>query len=775
MKLRNLLLLGASATLLTLALCNPGLRSQTPLPAQGADQGAPAGADGVEPLARGPVHEAFAEPQTANPIPSPIVPKRPPDPVEEVPPDVKPEGNNVIWLPGYWAWEQDTADFIWVSGFWRDVPPDRQWVPGYWVEAVDGAQWVSGYWTGVEQTEVQYLPPPPQSLEAGPSVPPPDDNSVYAPGCWIYQQTRYLWRPGFYLAARPDWTYVPASYSWTPAGCVFGEGYWDYPLARRGLLFSPVRFAPQVWQRPGWSYQPSYCVSEPALVNSLFVNPSLRRYQFGDYFGPHYAQQGCVPWYNYPYVRNVPQPLYAHYHWQHRADRGWEKDYHALYAERGRGVAMRPPATLADQQRLIQHLAVNKTVTINNQTLRVRDPQKLLSNLTVIAPLKEIRQRQTNLRFQPVAKQTQVRERQVVSQLRTAAVTRRQVETGLIAKGGPPRLPTDRPRTAKLELPRRAAPAVKTGRLQAPPAPRIPMHVERPLPKHQEVRPVRVVPQPGVRPEVKGRPTPEVKSPPRPDVKAPPKVSPAPNPRPEVKPRPPEVKPPTPAPRPQVNPTPPAPRPQVKPTPPAPRPQVNPAPPALRPQVNPAAPVPRPQVNPAPPAPRPQVNPTPPAPRPQVKPTPPVPRPQVNPAPPALRPQVNPAPPVPRPQVNPAPPAPRPQVRPEPPKSLPHQPAHVQPPAPRPAPSAPPHITPKPAPPVPPAHAVKQSPPQAVRTAAPPKSAPPPPHAPQAKSAPPPPVVHTPPPAPRPTPAAHPPAAPPRPAASPHKPAAKHP
>src|SRR5438309_10421429 len=51
--------------------------------------------------ARGPVHEAFAQPVTRQPEPAPIVPKQPPDPIEELPPETKPEGDHVIWAAGY--------------------------------------------------------------------------------------------------------------------------------------------------------------------------------------------------------------------------------------------------------------------------------------------------------------------------------------------------------------------------------------------------------------------------------------------------------------------------------------------------------------------------------------------------------------------------------------------------------------------------------------------------------------------------------------------------
>jgi hypothetical protein len=68
----------------------------------------PAAKVGVEVLARGPVHQAFATPSQARPLPSHVVPKKPPDPIEELPPDEKPAGDHVIWFPEYWAWDDET-------------------------------------------------------------------------------------------------------------------------------------------------------------------------------------------------------------------------------------------------------------------------------------------------------------------------------------------------------------------------------------------------------------------------------------------------------------------------------------------------------------------------------------------------------------------------------------------------------------------------------------------------------------------------------------------
>src|SRR5262245_10963391 len=84
-----------------------------------------------EVLTRGPIHEAYATSAAASPQPGPIAPKAPPDVIEELPPEQKPEGE-VVFIPGYWSWDEDRSDFIWISGFWRVPPPGRQWVPGNW-------------------------------------------------------------------------------------------------------------------------------------------------------------------------------------------------------------------------------------------------------------------------------------------------------------------------------------------------------------------------------------------------------------------------------------------------------------------------------------------------------------------------------------------------------------------------------------------------------------------------------------------------------------------
>src|SRR5437660_12546776 len=83
-----------------------------------------------------------------------LIPKQSPQPLEEMPPEQKPDGD-VVWVSGYWGWDDDRKDFLWVSGIWRTLPPGKQWVAGYWRQAGDQWPWGGEYWTIVAQVNVE--------------------------------------------------------------------------------------------------------------------------------------------------------------------------------------------------------------------------------------------------------------------------------------------------------------------------------------------------------------------------------------------------------------------------------------------------------------------------------------------------------------------------------------------------------------------------------------------------------------------------------------------
>jgi hypothetical protein len=247
---------------------------------------------GAEVLTRGPVHEAFAEPFTVS-IEEPLrVDREPPEPIDEVPPGVMPEGDDVEWIPGYWGWDDERRDFIWVSGLWRNIPPGQRWVPGSWAQVANGYQWTSGFWTSADTTDIVYLPDPPASQEEGPNTAAPDDDHFWVPGSWQYANNDYAWQPGYWAPAYEDWTWVPARYVWSPYGSIYCAGFWDYNPFSRGVLFSPVYFPNYVYPQ----FVPQTVVSIGPLMINLFVRPQYGHYYFGNYYGSNFAQVGIVPW-----------------------------------------------------------------------------------------------------------------------------------------------------------------------------------------------------------------------------------------------------------------------------------------------------------------------------------------------------------------------------------------------------------------------------------------------------------------------------------------------
>jgi hypothetical protein len=72
----------------------------------------PAGADV---LTHGPIHEAFAEPVNRG-VRLLVVPKRPPEAIAEIPPDVRPADPSAMWIYGHWSWDHDRPDFLPYNG-----------------------------------------------------------------------------------------------------------------------------------------------------------------------------------------------------------------------------------------------------------------------------------------------------------------------------------------------------------------------------------------------------------------------------------------------------------------------------------------------------------------------------------------------------------------------------------------------------------------------------------------------------------------------------------
>lgn len=320
------------------------------MPTAWAAGGTPPPPEDYEVLASGPIHEAFAEAVALDPEPGIIAPKEPPEIIDEIPPEQRPDGE-VEWIPGYWAWDDERNGFIWISGIWRVSPPGRQWIPGYWTPVSKGYQWISGYWLSLEEEEAEYLPEPPESVEIGPSSNAPSADYIWIPGFWQWRYGHYAWRPGYWAAAQPEWMWVPSHYVWTPRGYLYVSGYWDHIVPRRGVLFAPVYFTPSFFLGMNFAFSPGFIISLNIFDDSLFYRPRYSHYYFGDYYAPHYYRQGIYPWFSLHARRVAYDPIYAHQRWKHRHDQRWENHLHDRFNERRAHEELRPSRIYQDHSR----------------------------------------------------------------------------------------------------------------------------------------------------------------------------------------------------------------------------------------------------------------------------------------------------------------------------------------------------------------------------------------------------------------------------------------
>ena len=421
-----------------------------------------------EVLARGPVHEAFAVVVDGKMSPTPVVPKAPPPPIEEVPPDLRPVGEDVEWIGGYWFWSEERNGFLWVSGCWRDAPPGRDWLPGQWVQIAGGFHWVSGAWVPEGTTQLTLLPHPPEPIEEDPG-PPPTATSMYVAGVWVWKDDHFAWRPGQWVEQPAEWVWMPAHYIWTPSGYLFIDGYWDHPIHERGFLYAPVVFPTPVVHRRV-VYIPSYVIRPGFLFSAFFVRDFTKHYYFGDYFEDRYQRAGYLPWYDYRTSRTSIDPIFAHAR-AYQTERDWERSLRSLYTGRYEGRVARPPQTWIQQQEVLRtvHRDPKPGAALPPEATRVAPLVNLQQQANVQQTIQNI-QNVTNRQVQRVADEQKQAYRQAVDRRRLAAEAAQQEQLRRLKEQGNKVVAPNKPVEVKVpKLPRSERPAPP--KLQPPPTP----------------------------------------------------------------------------------------------------------------------------------------------------------------------------------------------------------------------------------------------------------------------------------------------------------------
>lgn len=182
-----------------------------------------------------PVHEALVT--RVSPLaPIEVISQQPPAPRYEQPP-AQPNPN-MQWIEGYWAWDRDARDFVWVCGIWRLAPSSHSWVSGYWQNSNNGYWWVGGYWNKDGSLALVSKKAPPNAPEEKMGRP-PSDQYFWAPGYWNYQSgsQQFSWLGGSWQPYDDHVVFVPAFWQYRPEGYMFHPAFWDWTLADRGQAY----------------------------------------------------------------------------------------------------------------------------------------------------------------------------------------------------------------------------------------------------------------------------------------------------------------------------------------------------------------------------------------------------------------------------------------------------------------------------------------------------------------------------------------------------------
>ena len=269
--------------------------------------------------------------------------------IEEIPPAERPQGDQYVWVPGYWSWDGDRNNYIWVSGCWRAAPPHMSWVPGYWDQVPGGWEWVAGFWTTTGVENFEYLPAPPEYDDVQPPNSSSSQDDIWVPPCHYWYQGHYVRRPGYWLAAQRTGSGCRLTIFGRHGGYIFSDGHWDYPMEDRGMLFAPVYFPPSVHGRSGYSYSPNIVLDLGVLMANLFsIRVITITTSATTTMTPISTSVSIRDMKSSRIIPGMTRRMYDR--WHHRDDPRWAENERNDYDRRHANTNLRPPRTYRDME-----------------------------------------------------------------------------------------------------------------------------------------------------------------------------------------------------------------------------------------------------------------------------------------------------------------------------------------------------------------------------------------------------------------------------------------
>lgn len=286
------------------------------------NRGLQAGVDGAvnastEILLRGTIHEAFAQPIVSSNTLQAVTDIAPPQPLQQqVSAAASGAARGMAFIDGYWSFNSVDGKYEWVSGILRRSPPGHHWMPGQWVKLENGFARIPGAWISDKVGKPIEVSNVPAVSKLAPEGVRPGADQFWVPGSFKIENGEAVQSAGHWARAAANtahWVWNPAHFIPTVNGAILVDGYWDFALGDRGVLFAPLRFDNTLDAQAAGRLASAVMLHAPKTFLHLFVDPKTQQYLFGNFYGDLAGGSGLMSWVDFAKSGQGFDALFQHY------------------------------------------------------------------------------------------------------------------------------------------------------------------------------------------------------------------------------------------------------------------------------------------------------------------------------------------------------------------------------------------------------------------------------------------------------------------------------